>query len=632
MLRQAIKKHTFILGIILLCLCYLGFQLFYTDFAILSVDEFWFAHWVHRYANGIPYRDFSPYKTVLGYYLLLIPMSLSKTAFAPLFLTKNTLAILNTTVFFLCSLWLRKFFPKLAIVTCLALLLCSEFVLSYSTNIRVDLLAYWFCLISVMLLLEKRLILAGLILALGFLTSQKALWYMIASDAALGLSWLCFQRDKSTFRAIVFFNLTILFTVLAYIAFWSYFSSIKTVLHSMFYEAYVMYQLDWYDAARKGFWTVTTTYNPLLFLIWPLTLLSLIVTPQTDPLYRLRFFCVIFAAVIMLCLIPFKQIFPYYMVTTIPAFLLAYTAFFAWLYDLFRHPSEIKIKFIGKTGVWVFLFCYFFALLEACSFFSFPPFYGLICFIPLLLGIYVTQLPQSISAAIRFSFPSLILLTGLFIGFIYPLIIFTVFSLPDREGDYQRNMLKLSNLLLQDGSDYVAGIELFYQKNQPIPGMQHLDGPAINYLYHPSKKLLPVMMDSLYHTPATTDQVIASLQHSQVKLYVNNYRINALPISIRHYLSTQYEHFWGSIYLYAPSFTTGQHTQEMKFSGQYQIESSTPILINGKKFQPNSIIKLNQGKFHYHAAKAFRLRLIPSFIHNPLDKEFQKDDWEKMLG
>src|SRR5579862_9282386 len=105
----------FIIGLTLACLCYLGFQLFYTYFATLGVDEFWFSHRIYQYKNGVPYRDFAPYKTVLGYYLLLFPMTLSHELLTPLFYTKNALALLNSLLFFISAIWLKRIFPKPAV-------------------------------------------------------------------------------------------------------------------------------------------------------------------------------------------------------------------------------------------------------------------------------------------------------------------------------------------------------------------------------------------------------------------------------------------------------------------------------------------------------------------------------------
>jgi hypothetical protein len=619
----------FLLSVLGLCFLYLFFEIFYTYYATLSVDEFWFAHRIYEYKSGIPYRDFSPYKTVLGYYLLLPPMTLIHGFLTPLLATKNYIAVMNIAIMTSTAFWLKKFFSKNAILTTLCLLLFSEFVLSYSTNIRVDLLAYWFCLISVLLLLEKKFLWSGFILALGFLTSQKVLWYIVASDCALVIYWLCAERNWKNYKNIILFNLIIVITTAFYISFWSYFAGLKTVLQSIFYEAYVMYQLDWYAAARKLFWSVTLTHNPLPFMLWPATLLSLFVIPEHDHGHAKRIFAISFGSIILLCLIPYKQIFPYYMLTALPAFIILYSAFFSWLYALL-HSRNITILAIGKTGIWGLICVYFIALSELYTLLPLPVIYFLVCLIPICLGILITC--QTLSTTTRSICNNTILLTILFIGLIYPIAKLAT-ELPKHNGQYQQSVLHVMNELLQKNDDYVAGIELIYNKVQPIPGMRHLDGPAIDYLYYPAPKLRSVMLASLYRSPdVTIDSVIAALEQSNVKLYVNNYRIDALPPYIKSYLETQYQQFWGSIYLYAPLVTAGDHNIPIKFAGRYRVVSTKKIRIDDITIAPDAVIFLNRAEYSSHAESSYRLQFIPTMNAKLLNPEFQKDDWIRMLG
>src|SRR5439155_748643 len=132
-------------------------------------------------------------------------------------------------------------------------------------------------------------------------------------------------------------------------------------------------------------------------------------------------------------------------------------------------------------------------------------------------------------------------------------------ALPELNGHYQKYMLNLTAEILASGGDYVAGVPLFYDKNLPIPGLKHIVLPSQDYLNHPTQALQAVMnLPSLYITPATSKDIIASLQKSSVKLYVNNERLQTVPLDIKKYLDTEYQHFWGSIYLYAPQIAAGK--------------------------------------------------------------------------
>lgn len=549
----------FVFGLILLCLAYLGAEYFINIDTMLSVDEFWFAHRSYDYKDHLPYRDFAPYKTVLGYYLLLAPMSLNHGIIGTLIFTKQMIAILNAFIFFITSLWLSRFFSRTAILASLALLMSSDVVLSFSTNIRVDLLAYWLCFFSLLLLLEKRYLIAGILIGLGFATSQKALWYILASNAALFMYWMMATRDWRTFWGIVRFNLFACVIILLYIAGWSYLSNWHTVFTSMFSEAAAMYHLDWYNSTRQLFWSYTLTYNPLLFLLCPLTLVSLFVTDKDDRSYPRRLFVITYAFTILLCLIPYKQVFPYYMQVTIPVFFILYAAFFTWVADVFKPTLAIALLLLS-------IICVF--------------------------------------------------------GLAYPLTLFTK-KLANNNGAYQKANIEVLDRLLQEGGDYVAGIDLLYNKSQPIAGMKHLMGPAVSFLYTPTRHLKSVMLPSLDEDPnATIATVISALEKSDVKVYVNNYRMHALPSAIKAYLANQYEHWWGSIYLYAPLIPAGKNTVHIKFTGNYLIESN--------EHPAGSTVYLLKGQYTFMANNPYRLKLIPAHVSFPNDHECPTDLWEKL--
>lgn len=621
------NKHT--LYIVLACLSYLLFQLYYTHFSIIEVDEFWFAHRIYQYKNAIPYHDFAPYKTVLGYYILLPTMILSHDFLTPLFDTKNFIALLNAILLFVTASWLKSYFAKPAVLLAMVILIFSDLMLSYSTNIRVDFIAYWLCLFSVLFLLENKFITSGILLSLGFATSQKVLWYIVASNMALVICWLIVFRNREMVVNIIKYNLSLLLGVFVYVLIWSYFSSFHTVLKSIFYEAYVIYKLDIYTnsgvniLARYGYWMITIIKNPLLFLLWPLTILSLFVVPKDDKNYTKRIFIVTYSWIILFSLIKYKQVFPYYMLTTIPAFVLLYTAFFSWFYDLYKGFPDNKIIGIGKSGVWGIIFIYLVCFAYAFSFFALPLPYLLIGIIPIFLGIYITKI------GLNTVLPPLLLIAVLFTGLVYPLMQYII-SLDMRSGSYQQYSLKLLNNLLTDPKDdYLAGIELIYNKNQPIAGLRHLDMPAMAYLYKQDERLRPVMLESLYHSPnVTINKAIAALKESRVKLYVNNYRMMLLPPQIKDYLSSQYEHFSGSIYLYSPQMKAGRQDLVIKFTGNYQLESLAPITLNKKVIYPNALVKLPEGEYRSISSKSYRLKLIP----DNMDHFFYiNDEWKKML-
>jgi hypothetical protein len=624
------QSNSFLLALTLLCAAYLVFQFFYTSYEILCVDDFLFAHRIYDFKHALPYRDFAPYKTVLGYYILWLPMMLSHGIIQPLLNTKHLIVVINTAVIFSASFYLRHYFSKIAILLTLLLLFCAEITLVYSTNIRVDLLGYWFCLISVLLLLENKNALAGLFIGLGFLTTQKVLWYIAASDAALGVYWLSVNFRKETLKNIIVFNAACVLTVASYILFWGVIDNFQTVLSSVFYEAYLMYHSDIYDSTRKLFWTITVHNNTLLFLLAPTTLLSLLIKPAEDEAYGKRVFILVYSAVILFGLIRFKQVFPYYMVALIPVFLLLYSAFFSWLLQLIRQSQSVLV--VGKMGVWAAVILNLAILIYLVNLLSLANINLFIGLIPIIIGLTATGTPKNIYLAMRDARLEIIA-TIIFTGCVISLAQF-INSSQLYNNHYQRTMLSLATNLLNEknGGDYVAGIEFFYNKTQPIDGMRQLDALAMTYLYHPTEKYQKLMLASFYNSAVTKAQVLTELKKSQIKLYINNDRMRALPATIQEYLHSQYEHYWGSIYLYAPLTQAGSGQTEIKFAGKYLLEiSGTAIQLDGRDIEPDSIFELTQGQHAYAAQTSFRLKLLPNTPLAHAQMNMAIDEWYRMF-
>lgn len=612
-----------ILGV--LSLSYLGFECFFNHYAMISVDEFWFAHRIYQYKEGLPYRDFAPYKTILGYYLLLPIMLLSDGIMQTLLALKDYLAVLNALIIFGASVWLSRFFSRAGILASVALLFASDIALSYSTNIRVDLLGYWFGLFSLLCLLEKRYISAGLLIGLGFITTQKVAWYLLASNGALALYYLFLDRHTNTILRIVQFNFFAFLIIAIYLVIWSTVTSTQLVIGSVFREAEAMYHLNWYDHARYLFWSLTLIQNAVLFLLWPFTAISLFITYPTDTRYKERFLITTYALIILLCLIPYKQVFPYYMQVTLPVFLVLYAAFFSWLFGLLTTQAPLQLR-AASPILSVFIFCYLALLILTITSFQLPSIYLLLGILPCSL-FFLIQIKQAFTLIHLY----LISLTLFFIGALYPLAIMSI-KMPHLNSAYQKANMQAINTLLQDGSEYVAGIELIYNKDQHVPGMRHLMGPAIDYLSHPKPALRRVMLASLYEDPnATIVSAISAMQSLPVKFYVNNYRMMALSPRLKQFLHKQYAHWWGSIYLYAPTISSGRRTMNLVFSGRYFIQApkGTHILLNGRAYAAGTFTDLPANRYLSIAPASYRLRWVPSNLS--VDPKFKQDAWWKMV-
>lgn len=423
------SRNRFILILSLLCLTYLAFECWLDQYAMITVDEYWFATLISEYRAGIP-PHLSPYQTVVGHYLLLIPMYFGKSTLDTLIIVKDTVAVINTIFIIIASLMISRTFGKWPTLLSVILLISMEIMLNYSTNIRVDLMAYWIALFSILLLMNNRYVIAGLLLGISFTISHKCVWYWLASDAALFITWMHLVRTQKYMLGIILYNITALCAVAIYLAIWATASDLQSVLTGVTNEASTMYQLDWNNSARYFFWQVILLYNPLPFLLWPLTLVSLLFTFHQDPLYRQRFFVVIFSFIILLCLINYKQVFPYYMQITLPMYLLLYAAFFAWIIQLLHH-SHSFVHLGSKNNSVLFLVLYILLVTLLIINMKLPIFYLLINFIPLLM-IGIIYYP-ALASHVR----TLFLVMFIVLGLIMPGMLFAV-RLVNAGGEYQR--------------------------------------------------------------------------------------------------------------------------------------------------------------------------------------------------
>jgi hypothetical protein len=603
------QKQQYRLGIIALCVCYIIFQMIYIPYTMLARDELWFAHHIYQYTQHIPYRDFSPYKTVLGYYLLSIPLYFSHGILAPLFYIKDEIALFNGLALGVVALWASTWFQPRAIFYTLMIIIASQFFLIYSVDLRVDMLASWLCLVSALLLLSHRAGWAGVLLAVGFLVSQKVLWYIVASNGALLFAGFLQATPHKRGRAFFLFNAAMFVTLTVYVGVWSGFASVSTVLHSVFYESYTQSKITFYAAAHYVYWRAILQDGPLFILLWPLTFLSLFDAQAREQTKTRRVFIAAYASLVIVMMVIYQQLFPYNIVFFVPAFFVLYAEFFTWLLTIFNRETHQVIVTLSSRQLFWFFSLYVLVIVFAILYFTLPLFYLTIISIPLVLW---SCLEKSHKAG--FFLPCLLFVTLTMTGVFYPLVRMSVYAYT-LNGQYQKDMIRLTDSLLQDKEEYLAGVPLLYNKNQTVAGLKNLIAPAIQYLYTANPSLIPVLLPALDMAPRTVEQVLSDLQNKPVKVLVNNDRIMGLPPRILDYLRSEFQHYWGSIYLYAPTIVPSQHAFSLKFTSAYQVESAELVMIDGKSLQPNSIVSLASGNHLSRSNRPYRLRLTPATLH-----------------
>ncbi len=531
-------------SILAICLAYFTFECFYVNYAAFVVDEFAFARQIYEYTFALPYRDFTPYKGVLGNYLLTPAFFLSHDMFAPLFYIKTQVALMNTACIAISAYWARRFFNDKAILISLLAILLNHQMLLLSADLRVDMLTSWVCLFACLALTGRQARLGGILIGIAFLISQKAIWYLFAINGALICSWLSVTNTQFRPRLFLQFNFYVATVIALYVVFWSMIATPAAVYQSLFYETYLQASMDWYLKIYLSCWLIALKHGPVLFLLWPLTFRPLFDRMPTQGLDR-HIFIIVLGSLTLLQFIFYKQPFPYNFVFVAPVFFMLFSNYFSWLFDNGK-------KY--KTILW------------------------------------------------------LMIAGGILYPLIYSLIIFPIYN-----KNYQQSMMRIAAELTSDGSDYVAGTPVFYQKDQPINGMKNLIGPQIEYLYEPSEKLGLALLPSLYLAKTTAQEVVNQFEYYPVKVFINNQRTSYLPPLIANYLHDNFAHYYGSIDIYAPIVGERQLTFYLKFSGKYRIESTStkPIKIDKHVHHAGNTIYLKRGDHLTSAKSSYRLVLVP---------------------
>jgi hypothetical protein len=246
-----------------LSLVYFAIQLIYIWRLPLVMDEFDGANEVYSLLSFTPYKDFRPYKTVLGYYLQIPPLLLTTDPWTGLMLSKVWLALINTAAIFTATLCLATLFTPGAALVGQTLLISVTTFLERSSELRVDMLTAWVGLASFLLLLNRRWLLAGVVAGLSFLVSQKGVYYALSANAAAGVFWLFESRDRRTFRDLVLLNAGAGATIAVYIALWAIVSTPWAVFSATFLNHGAIAFGQLYDL--EFHWHRTLTRNPFFY-------------------------------------------------------------------------------------------------------------------------------------------------------------------------------------------------------------------------------------------------------------------------------------------------------------------------------------------------------------------------------
>jgi hypothetical protein len=261
----------------LLLVFYIVIELLYAVRLPVLMDEFQGVHEVYQLKTKIPYRDFRPYKTILGYYLQLPVLLAFNDHWWSIIAIRIQMVLLNALAIIVITRILLRSYSRRAVLFSSILLFTMSTFLEHSSSVRVDMPAAWCGAFSLLFLLEKRHILSGLLCVAGFLFSQKAIYYFLAGNAALALT-LVTGNNRASVKDLIKYNAGFIGIIALYIVFWGLFSGIdrswshlfgynKTLVNIVFTESYSIFHF-WFQTFRRNFFFYGIGALALLTLVY----------------------------------------------------------------------------------------------------------------------------------------------------------------------------------------------------------------------------------------------------------------------------------------------------------------------------------------------------------------------------
>jgi hypothetical protein len=442
--QKDVSARVYAVWVLGCALGYLALQLLYLRHLPLTTDEFDGALDVYRLRDEVPYVDFKPYKTVLGYYSQLPPLLLGSDVWSSMVNVKLALAVLNTALTLLAAWLARPLFTRLALALALPCWLLMSNWLERSSELRVDAQTAWPGLFALLVLLRGRAVLAGLLCALSFLISQKGVYFIAGSGCAL-LAGLAVRQDKRVALADgVRFTLACLAPIALYFAFFSLLESAAATTRVMFMSHNAIAFTDIYPNIRK-FWRQTLEQNPGLYALAALGLIALLTRTARGVVQRdasearvrdTQLFA--YCAVLTAGFIWHKQPWPYFFVLLAPtAFVLCASAV-----DIIGRASTTRA---GLAVCWT-----------------------------------VLAIPIVLSLA-------------------YPAMRVPVVT---RESQaYQRHMIELASALVDETETYLAGFDILFDREQSPQALRRLSIGTRRALERAPEAKIDAMLEELKAKP-----------------------------------------------------------------------------------------------------------------------------------
>jgi len=332
-----------------MCLFYFSVEVVYILGLPMVMDEFQGASAAYRLVDEVPYLDFKPYKTVLGYYLQVPPMLLTVDPWRQMIFVKVSLAMANSLSIFAAARMLARHFRPSAVVLATVVLVSMSTFLERSASLRVDMLTSLLGLFSLLFLLDRRLIISGVLAGISFLISQKGVYFILCAGSALGSYWLLHDRCRRSFVECLQLGTAALAPIIVYLTFWAVVSSAGTVGHEVFVRSQPIVFTQIYEI--RYFWLQTITRNPYFWALTMLSLGQLFAFRSRGPVSFRDWILLVYGGGLLGFALWHKQPWPYFFVLVIPTCWVLITSFYDVELRRSRALSNVALGMLILFGI-----------------------------------------------------------------------------------------------------------------------------------------------------------------------------------------------------------------------------------------------------------------------------------------
>lgn len=542
---------------------YAALQVLYVTRQPLIMDEFAGAAEVYNLAHGIPYRDYVPYKTVLGYAIQSMAAAVADDAWTQLIAIKLQTVIVNAGMLAVVGIWLARLYGRRSALLALVVMSCSSLFLERSSELRVDMLTAWFGVLSLLALLDRKPAWAGVLLAVSFGVSQKAALYAVATEAAFAALFLGSPGTRrDMLRSFLQFNVAFAAGVASYIAIWSIPSSLQTVVGHVFGIMGDAAAIDVY-AIRWRYWSQTLIRNPAVFLLtaialwqlrrmWPLTLT---LSPPLNGERRLAS----------------------------------------------RETEQAPLP-TGSALLLVFTI----VVLAQAVWYPTPWPYFFVIIWPTLLVLHAAALETMLPLR-RPAYAAFIMLAVL-----YPLLRVPVVLA--RDNDYQRHTIELADALLEPGETYLAATPLLPHRRQAVERLAWVDAIQIALLQKEAPATWNGIVAQLERNPPKL--LISNYRIRGLPAPIRNWldRHYAQLAASVHVYAPLMDAGQGLM----PIAFSGRYRVELQ-------QQNGTALVDGRPRQHGELFELTRGTHTVAAATGVRLRLLPHGVEQHIDPELLRE-------